>query len=156
MANLMLVLRSGNGSNQMHCYSSRRNERNPIIIWYLCGVIMDAGAPIEYIDRLFRYSNAHYNDTTVMEPSFLYYKMSSLYWDNPPIVTSFTKEVNQRLAKRQLKTNGRLANLVLTSSAKEATGVSQIAKFMGPTWGPPGFCRPLMGPMLAPCTLLSG
>ena len=33
---------------------------------------------------------------------------------------------------------------------------SQIAMFMGPTWGPPGFCRPQMGPMLAPWTLLSG
>ena len=33
----------------------------------------------------------------------------------------------------------------------------QIAKFMGPTWGPPGACRPQMGPMLAPWTvLLSG
>ena len=32
----------------------------------------------------------------------------------------------------------------------------QIAKFMEPTWGPPGFCRPQMGPMLAPRTLLSG
>ena len=30
------------------------------------------------------------------------------------------------------------------------------AKFMGPTWGPPGSCRPQMGPMLAPGTLLSG
>ena len=26
----------------------------------------------------------------------------------------------------------------------------QIAKFMGPTWGPPGSCRPQLGPMLAP------
>ena len=33
---------------------------------------------------------------------------------------------------------------------------SQIAKFMGPTCGPPGSCRPQMGPMLAPWTLLSG
>ena len=33
---------------------------------------------------------------------------------------------------------------------------SQIAKFMGPTWGPPGSCRPQMGPMLAPWALLSG
>ena len=32
----------------------------------------------------------------------------------------------------------------------------QIAKFMGPTWGPPGSCRPQMGPMLAPWTLLPG
>ena len=30
---------------------------------------------------------------------------------------------------------------------------SHIAKCMGPTWGPPGSCRPQMGPMLAhePC-----
>ena len=27
---------------------------------------------------------------------------------------------------------------------------------MGPTWDPPGSCRPQMGPMLAPRTLLSG
>ena len=40
------------------------------------------------------------------------------------------------------------------SSKKERT---QIVKFMGPTWGPPGSCWPQMGPMLAPWTLrLSG
>ena len=33
---------------------------------------------------------------------------------------------------------------------------SQIAKFMGPTWDPPGSCRPQTGPMLATWTLLSG
>ena len=33
---------------------------------------------------------------------------------------------------------------------------AQMARFMGPTWGPPGSCRPQMGPMLAPWTLLSG
>ena len=33
---------------------------------------------------------------------------------------------------------------------------TQIAKFMGPTWGPPGSCRPHMGPMLATRTLLLG
>ena len=32
----------------------------------------------------------------------------------------------------------------------------QIARFMGSTWDPPGSCRPQMGPMLAPWTLLSG
>ena len=31
-----------------------------------------------------------------------------------------------------------------------------IAKFMGPTWVPPGSCRPQIGPMLARWTLLSG
>ena len=31
-----------------------------------------------------------------------------------------------------------------------------IAKLTGPIWRPPGSCRPQMGPMLAPWTLLSG
>ena len=31
-----------------------------------------------------------------------------------------------------------------------------IARFMGPTWGPPGADRAQVGPMLAPWTLLSG
>ena len=34
--------------------------------------------------------------------------------------------------------------------------VIKIARFMGPTWGPPRSCRPQMGPMLAPGTLRSG
>ena len=34
--------------------------------------------------------------------------------------------------------------------------VSQIERFMWPTWGPPGSCRSQVGPMLAPWTLLSG
>ena len=32
----------------------------------------------------------------------------------------------------------------------------QIARFMGPTCGPPGPCRPQMGPMLAPWNFQSG
>ena len=39
---------------------------------------------------------------------------------------------------------------------RNAPVLTQIAKFMGKTWGPPGSCRPQMGPMLAPWTLLSG
>ena len=33
---------------------------------------------------------------------------------------------------------------------------TQIARFMGPIWGPPLSCRPQMGPMLVPRILLSG
>ena len=33
---------------------------------------------------------------------------------------------------------------------------TKIAKLMEPTWGPPGFCWPQMGPMLDPWTLLPG
>ena len=32
---------------------------------------------------------------------------------------------------------------------------ARIAKFMGPKWGPPGSCRPQMGPMFVLWTLLS-
>ena len=42
-------------------------------------------------------------------------------------VASFTKEVNPRLAKRPLKTVGRLANRRLTSFVKEATGRSPLS-----------------------------
>ena len=55
-------------------------------------------------------------------------------------VASFTKEVNPRLAKRPLKTNGRLANRGLTFLVKEATGgrfiFLQLTLLM---WSPPWF-----------------
>ena len=38
----------------------------------------------------------------------------------------------------------------------KSTSPSQIAKFMEPTWGPPGSCLSQMGHMLAPWALLSG
>ena len=38
----------------------------------------------------------------------------------------------------------------------EVPSWSLIARFMGPTWGPPGADRIQVGPMLAPWTLLSG
>ena len=37
----------------------------------------------------------------------------------------------------------------------DIVAVSQTTKFMGPTWGPSGSCRPQMDPMMAPWTLLS-
>ena len=36
------------------------------------------------------------------------------------------------------------------------TGISQIARFMGPTWGPPGSCEPQMGPRVGPMNLAIG
>ena len=45
---------------------------------------------------------------------------------------------------------------VLNSSYNTTTYNTQIAEFMGPTWGPSKSCRPQVGPMLAPWTLLSG
>ena len=49
--------------------------------------------------------------------SIIFY-IQSVYHCTP--VASFTKEVNPRLAKRPLKTNGRLANGGLTFLVKEA------------------------------------
>ena len=46
-------------------------------------------------------------------------------------------------------------NVLKVSQGWEDWKISQIAKFMGPTWDPPGSSRPQMGPMLAPWTLLS-
>ena len=45
---------------------------------------------------------------------------------------------------------------ILNQCFKANLNPTQIAKFMVPIWGPPGSCRPQMGPMLAPWTLLSG
>ena len=46
-----------------------------------------------------------------------------------------------------IKTDALLLALVIAS---------QIASFLGPAWGPAGFSRSQIGPMLAPWTLLSG
>ena len=51
----------------------------------------------------------------------------------------------------------RRATEVVTWLCYRLTGeITQIARFTGPTWGPPGADRTQVGPMLAPWTLLSG
>ena len=51
---------------------------------------------------------------------------------------------------------GKLSNVCSRQYFLPEVSSDQIARFMGPTWGPPGTCRPQMGPMLDPRTLLSG
>ena len=46
-------------------------------------------------------------------------------------MASFTKQVDPRLAKHPLKTNGHLANLRLTSLVKEAAGVIELIGLSG-------------------------
>ena len=53
-------------------------------------------------------------------------------------------------------TGRRWITLTNASNAELWCFRSQIARFMGPTWGPPESCRSKMGPMLAPWILLSG
>ena len=45
---------------------------------------------------------------------------------------------------------------LIHSSGSSHSTTTQIAIFMWPKWGPPGSCRPQVGPMLAPWSLLSG
>ena len=77
----------------------------------------------------------------------------------PSITTSkgqcifFCKNICKLSAINSILSQYRLKTSILYSWIPWLT---QIAKFMGPKWGPPGSCRPLMGPMLAPWTLLSG
>ena len=47
--------------------------------------------------------------------------------------------------------SGRFVHYPTGKNSKLQLEGSQITKFMGPTWGPPGSCRPQMGSMLAPC-----
>ena len=42
------------------------------------------------------------------------------------------------------------SNLLWFTNKIVTVWLTQIAKFMGLTWGPPGSCQPQMGPMLAP------
>ena len=75
--------------------------------------------------------------------------MSSSWPDfhNWPYGTSLTAPCNQWWKFRQI-----IFLIELVFSIEYAL----IARFMGPTWGPSGADRTLMGPMLAPWTLLSG
>ena len=54
---------------------------------------------------------------------------------------------------------GHIRTSLLTSATSmliNTTGLTQIAKFMGPPWGPPGSCRPQMGPHVGPMNLAIG
>ena len=70
-------------------------------------------------------------------------------------VVGACKPSNKRLTKKQIYDHP-MYSLGIWSDWPYLNLCVQIAKFMGPTWGPPGSCRPQMGPLLAPWILLSG
>ena len=78
------------------------------------------------------------------------------------VIQRFSKAVvlmNQRWHKRGCRWGERNRNMIVDyhlETFDHWIRLTQIAKFMGPTWGPPGSCRPQVGPMLAPWILLSG
>ena len=76
-----------------------------------------------------------------------------------PATRSFDSFCDLHLNKRLSKQSGRRffrRHRAYGVTVMRGIKATQIIKFMGPTWGTPGSCRPQMGPMLAPWTLLSG
>ena len=72
-----------------------------------------------------------------------------------------TKILHKRAAHMNYRRNQCKNNVFLSIHVSSCQAVSLMpvypdTKFMEATWGPPGSCRPQMGPMLAPWTLLSG
>ena len=76
-----------------------------------------------------------------------------------PGCSQYSRFSNFNASWTELKTAQLTAHnlpLVILKYTLISSKITQIAKFLGPTWGPPGSCRPQMGPMLATWTLLSG
>ena len=74
----------------------------------------------------------------------------------PPHVTSIKMMRMRRNGSGFQPDCMQLMEATITLHSRVSGLGSQIARFMGPTRGPPGSCRPQVGPMLAPRTLLSG
>ena len=82
----------------------------------------------------------------------LYWRRSWFYWKKKAFKFKFKFNIQVQLRSKV----GNRSHLSLTWICQKVKISSQIARFMGPTWGPPGSCWPQMGPILAPWTLLSG
>ena len=81
-----------------------------------------------------------------------------LYWypQNPLIPPESRKYWQRSWSETMFRNLHYVSQTTLRRTPGMMRNITQIAKFMGPTWGPPGSCRPQMGPMLASRTLLSG
>ena len=66
------------------------------------------------------------------------------------------RSINTKPPQKRIEIYVHNAQNLIYVNKSVPTSVSQIEKFMGPTWGPSGSCRPQMSPMWAPWTLLSG
>ena len=81
------------------------------------------------------------------------YTFSQITNQTPTLQHSIRHHINIMLLETRNERDDCQRNFVLTRNGWDC---AQIARFMGPTWGPPGSCRPQMGPMLSPWTLPSG
>ena len=89
-----------------------------------------------------------FDDVTMITIVFPYLTLK--YYKLDLLQSCVLQYVTYKLTTTKLKCSSEF------ESTKKRPIPSQIAKLMGPTWDPPGSCRPQMGPMLAPWTLLSG
>ena len=90
------------------------------------------------VTRLF--SNSLFRLTTLLK-----LQITGLLWSIPPLTDRIASNAD----------NVSKSSYILHAITRVRM-VTQISRFMGPTWGPPGSCRPQMGPMVAPWTLISG
>ena len=94
---------------------------------------------------------------TVFQSSHHWWKWGYLSWGTPAIwIFQHYAMITSILCEMYVTTSFWHINCAIIAWYVRWDMVSQIARFMGPTWGPPGSCRPQMGPMLAPWALLSG
>ena len=80
------------------------------------------------------------------------YSMLEIYWT---YIYIYQWMLNLCIFLFMTVIDGKIISLVSGSHSWLVSGPSQIARFMGPTWGPSGADRTQVGPMLAPWTLLS-
>ena len=105
-----------------------------------------------------------YNTRCQPDPPYFISYIKQVFWGK--IVEALQDEhINSFIGKNMISSsflsmevlNNISCRRKFTIHKRQINGMQlQIAKFMGPTWGPPGSCRPQMVPMLAPWTLLSG
>ena len=82
--------------------------------------------------------------------------ISIFYSDSVGGIKLIIQDTNGHIALNWMQNNCKQTVQKVFFWCKYFWGTIQIARFMGSTWGQPGSCRPQMGPMLAPWTLLSG
>ena len=84
------------------------------------------------------------------------YYLEQLLCSNHHIINILKPEQGGRTFRSKFYRNKSNLSRTYICWAKMGPLNTQIARFKGQTWGPPGSCRPQVGPILAPWTLQSG
>ena len=78
------------------------------------------------------------------------YNYSDITWESLDLKWQLNMFLQQLV---RVDNNNKIATFHFTELPSQRAS-TQIAKFMGPTWGPPGSCRPQMGPHAGPKNLV--